>query len=119
MVEAVLLSVVNIKVTSVGVGPSFGTEQRHGEGSGVHDLSRRRGFVTNNHVVEGAVEVCEGRVRERKQIRLTGTVVGTKTDHDIAVVKVDADEFWIQSEVGRSGDLQLGDRRCGRSTAIF
>ena len=104
IVETVLPSVVNIKVTSVGVGP-FGTEERQGEGSGVI-ISKDGTILTNHHVVEGAVEVKVEFASGREA--LTGTVLGSDADHDVAVVKVDADDL-DPIEVGRSGELRLGD----------
>jgi S1-C subfamily serine protease len=102
-VEKVLPSVVNIKVTSVGFGP-FGATERQGEGSGVI-IARDGTILTNHHVVEGAVEVKVEFASGRDP--LTGTVVGSDADHDVAVVKVEADDL-DPLEVGRSADLRLG-----------
>jgi serine protease Do len=103
-VETVLPSVVNIKVTSIGVGP-FGTEERQGEGSGVI-ISKDGTILTNHHVVEGAVEVKVEFASGGEA--LTGTVLGSDAEHDVAVVEVDADDL-DPIEVGRSGELRLGD----------
>ena len=103
MVEMVLPSVVNIKVTSIAAGP-FGTTEQQGEGSGVI-ISRNGTILTNHHVVDGAIEVKVEFASGREA--MTGTVVGSDAAHDIAVVKVDADDL-DPIDVGRSGDLRLG-----------
>ena len=65
-VETVLPSVVNIKVTSVGVGP-FGTEERQGEGSGVIiSQGRNDPYQPSRRRRRGR---GEGRVRERPRAR--------------------------------------------------
>jgi len=105
MVERVLPSVVNVRVTSVAVGPS-GPEQSRGEGSGVV-IDRNGIILTNNHVIAGALEVevvfTDGRPA------MEGTVIGADPQHDLAVVKVDAADLHPIT-VGQSGDLKLGDQ---------
>jgi S1-C subfamily serine protease len=105
MIKRVLPSVVNVRVTSVGVGP-FGTQEATGEGSGVV-IDKNGIILTNNHVIAGAVRVSvlfnDGRAA------MEGRVVGADPQHDLAVVKVDATDL-TPIAIGRSSALQLGDQ---------
>lgn len=105
VVEKVLPSVVNVRVTALSSDPLTGDVQEgKGQGSGVV-IDRRGVIVTNNHVVQTATEVTvvlnDGR-------RLTGSVVDTDPEHDLAVIRVDADDL-APIEFGRSKALRLGD----------
>ncbi|HYN36360.1 MAG TPA: trypsin-like peptidase domain-containing protein [Actinomycetota bacterium] len=105
VVEKVLPSVVNVRVTALSSDPITGdVREGKGQGSGVV-IDRRGVIVTNNHVVQTATEVTvvlnDGR-------RLTGSVVDTDPEHDLAVVRVDADDL-TPIEFGRSESLRLGD----------
>ncbi|HEX2236067.1 MAG TPA: trypsin-like peptidase domain-containing protein [Actinomycetota bacterium] len=103
MVEDVLPSVVNVRVTSVG--PDLA--QRQGEGSGVV-IDRNGIILTNAHVVQGAVEVTIVTSDGKRQ--LEGRVIGAAPERDLAVVKVDARLDPIT--IGRSSppNLRLGDQ---------
>ena len=73
-------------------------------GSGV--IVSAQGYIlTNNHVVEGAdlidLVMTDGR-------RLTGKIVGTDPDTDLAVLKVDADHLPAIT-LGNDEQLQVGD----------
>jgi S1-C subfamily serine protease len=105
MIRHVLPSVVNVRVTQVAFDPTTGASEANAEGSGVI-VSRDGVIVTNNHVVEGAVDVTVAFTNGRQSMR--GTVVGTDPQHDLAVVKVDATGL-TPIELGRSGNLELGD----------
>jgi len=105
MIETVLPSVVNVRVTSVQFDPLGGVQDVEGQGSGVI-VDASGIIVTNNHVVEGATEVEVAFNDEHP--RETGQVLGTVPEKDIAVIKVDA-EGLTPLEVGRSDALRLGD----------
>ena len=99
---AVSPAVVRIK-TSANVDTSNGIIPETGVGSGV--IYDSAGWIlTNRHVVEGsnslAVELNDGRV-------LTGTVYGTDTLTDLAIVKVDATGLPTAS-LGDSTALKVG-----------
>lgn len=75
-----------------------------GEGSGV--VVRSDGvIVTNAHVIEGATDIevttADGRT-------LDATVVGSDPEHDLAVLKIDADDLTAIA-IGSSDQLELGD----------
>ena len=104
VVEEVLPSVVNVRVESLQGGPLGNVQEAEGQGSGViYDDSGL--IVTNNHVVQCAVEVevvlNDGR-------KLDGKVVGTEPSRDLAVVRVAANGL-EPIEEGRSAELRLGD----------
>jgi S1-C subfamily serine protease len=99
VVARVLPSVVHVRTTSFGGGQS--------EGSGVV-LDRRGIIVTNNHVVEGTTDVTVVFNDERHERPLTGTVIGTAPERDLAVIKVAADDL-DPLPLGRSASLRLGD----------
>jgi S1-C subfamily serine protease len=106
MVERVLPSLVNVRVTDLRADPFGGSETVKAEGSGAI-ISRDGYILTNNHVVDGAVSVKvlfnDGRDAA------DGSVVGTDPDRDLAVVKVDEINL-TPVTIGHSGDLKLGDR---------
>jgi S1-C subfamily serine protease len=104
VVDEVLPSVVNVRVTSVQFDPFTGETQGRGQGSGV--IVHKDGIiVTNFHVVSQAVDVevalSDGRV-------LDGEVVGAAPENDLAVIRVEADDL-DPIELGRSETLRLGD----------
>ena len=105
MVERVLPSVVNVRVTQVALNPFGSPQEANAEGSGVI-IAGDGVILTNNHVVAGAVKVQvlfnDGRAA------LEGTVVGTDPQHDLAVVRVKATDL-APMAIGRSGSLHLGD----------
>jgi S1-C subfamily serine protease len=105
IVQKVLPSVVNVRVTAITADPLGQTIEGKGEGSGVV-IDSSGIILTNNHVVEGATDVKivfnDGRDPEE------GQVVGTDPDQDLAVVKVPADDL-KPIELGKSDSLRLGD----------
>ncbi len=103
VVKRVRPSVVNINTESQ-VQTAFGVFPQQGAGSGV--IVRPDGYIlTNFHVVQGAsnikVTLLGGRV-------LPGKVIGTDPLADLAVIKVDSRETLPAVELGRSGELQVG-----------
>src|SRR5579884_3543516 len=103
VVKKVRPSVVNINTESQ-VETIFGVFPQQGAGSGV--IVRPDGYIlTNNHVVQGAttikVTLLGGKV-------LSGRIVGTDPLADLAVIKVSSPEPLPAAELGRSGDLQVG-----------
>ena len=79
------------------------TVEETASGSGVI-ISSDGTIVTNNHVVEGAVEV---RVRMPDRRTLTAEVIGTDRASDLAVLKVKADNL-TPVEMGDSDKLEVG-----------
>ncbi len=79
-----------------------------GWGSGVvYDKNDTKAYIlTNNHVVESAskveIEFTDGSSTE-------GTVVGSDTISDIAVVSVPVDKILQVGDIGKSTDVRLGD----------
>ncbi|MFH1150852.1 MAG: trypsin-like peptidase domain-containing protein [Actinomycetota bacterium] len=84
--EKVTPSVVNIDVRISGQpNPFFQSTEQEGTGSGV--IYSSDGYIiTNNHVVEDAREIT---VTPAGGEELTGKVLGTDPENDIAVVQVD------------------------------
>ncbi|MDP9226224.1 MAG: trypsin-like peptidase domain-containing protein [Actinomycetota bacterium] len=108
VVQKVLPSVVNIRVTQFGVtGLLGGSQTAKAEASGVI-ISRDGTILTNNHVIEGAVKVTVIFNDGIHTQPMEGQVVGADPDHDLAVVKVDATDL-TPITIGRSGSLELGD----------
>lgn len=91
---------VIVKITQGG--------QIAGWGSGViYDTDDNLAYIlTNNHVVENSskveIEYTNGTTTE-------GTVVGTDTIADIAVVSVPKSSIIKVAEIGKSSDVRLGD----------
>jgi putative serine protease PepD len=105
VVEKVLPSVVNVRVTALNVDALGQPVEGKGEGSGV--IIDSSGIIlTNNHVVAGATEVKI--VFNDGRDPVAGQVVGTDPLEDVAVVKVP--EGGLQAiELGQSDSLRLGD----------
>ncbi len=78
--------------------------ERRGMGSGV--IVREDGYVlTNNHVVEGADEV---RVQLSDGRTVSGEIVGTDPETDLAVLKIDATGLQ-PAPLGNSEAIRVGD----------
>jgi serine protease DegQ len=106
-VKKVLPSVVNIHATAFTPGP-FGEPQRgRSEASGII-LSQDGVILTNNHVVANSTQVTVS-FTDGKHGKLKGTVLGTDPEHDLALVKVAANDL-TPITIGSSGKLKLGDR---------
>jgi putative serine protease PepD len=102
LVEEVLPSVVNVRVTGLNSGP-FGGQDAEGSGVVIEDGL----ILTNNHVVAGAIEV-EIVFNDETHEPTEGTVIGTAPERDLAVVEVNT-EGLTAIEIGRSETLALGD----------
>jgi serine protease Do len=104
-IKRVLPSVVNVRVTGVTLNPFGGSQEVRAEGTGV--VVEPNGIIlTNNHVIAGAVKVMVLFTDGHKS--LPGTVIGADAQHDLAVVRVDAQDL-TPMVIGRSSDLELGD----------
>lgn len=80
------------------------TQPRVGFGSGVI-ISKDGYIVTNNHVVEGADEIT---VKLNDERELKGRVIGTDPDTDLALLKIEGDDF-PTIPVGDSDALKVGE----------
>lgn len=98
-------SVVEITTESVSSGNSFyGQYISTGAGSGVI-ISEDGYIVTNNHVIENAnritVKTGEGNEYEAQ-------LIGTDSQTDIAVIKIDAKDL-VKATFGDSSNLEVGN----------
>lgn len=80
------------------------TQPRVGFGSGVI-ISKDGYIVTNNHVVENADEIT---VKLNDERELKGRVIGTDPDTDLALLKIEGDDF-PTLPVGDSDALKVGE----------
>jgi serine protease Do len=89
-------------------GPGGGTIRERSLGSGV--IVDSKGYIlTNRHVVEKA-----DRVRVRLQddpaaVQHDAKVIGTDTETDLAVIKIDLDKPLPAAKLGNSDGMQVGD----------
>ncbi len=102
-VEKISPSVVNIVTKRIMGYDRFNTFEFQGAGSGV--IMNPEGYIlTNNHVVEQTKKVdvylCNGEKYE-------GHVIGTDPSTDIAVIKINGDNFY-SGEFGNSDTLRPG-----------
>ena len=105
VISSVLPSVVNVRVVQLSQASNGQVGEVKAEGTGV--IASADGvIVTNNHVVQGAVQVRV--VFTDGHAAMSGTVIGTDPQHDIAVVKVDATGL-TPVTLGRSSDLSLAE----------
>jgi serine protease DegQ len=107
IVKRVLPSVVNIHAVALTPGPFGQAQTGRSEASGII-LSRDGVILTNNHVVAEATNVTVAFTDGNHQ-QMTGTVLGTDPQHDLALVKVAATDL-SPITVGSSEKLELGDR---------
>ena len=80
------------------------TPEKRGFGSGVI-ISKDGYIVTNNHVIDGADEIS---VKLQDNREFTGRVIGTDVDTDLALVKIEGDDF-PAIPVGSSDALRVGE----------
>lgn len=80
------------------------TPEQKGFGSGVI-ISKDGYIVTNNHVVDGADEIT---VKLHDSRELKGRVIGTDPTTDLALVKIEGDDF-PAIPVGSSDALKVGE----------
>lgn len=97
--DEVLPSVVSLEVTGSG---------QSGSGSGLV-VSQDGYILTNNHVIESAVNSGSIDVVLQDGTRLTGELVGRNADYDLAVVKVDRAGL-TPVQIGDSDSVQVGDQ---------
>lgn len=106
VVEETLPSVVNVRVQNLDENPFTGEfEEGRGQGSGVI-IDDNGIIITNNHVIEGALEVNVVFTDDRDP--LEGQVIGAIPENDLAVIRVEADDL-DAIELGRSDSLDLGE----------
>ncbi len=100
-----LPSVVNVTTNVYQASPSGVPEQ--GEGIGTGFIVRANGVVvTNCHVVQGASRITVF-TSEDEPTRYDARVIGGDCEHDLAVLKVDAEDLPTIA-FGSSTDLRLG-----------
>ena len=80
------------------------TPEQRGFGSGVI-ISKDGYIVTNNHVIDGADEIS---VKLHDSRELKGRVVGTDPTSDLALVKIEGDDF-PAIPIGSSDALKVGE----------
>jgi serine protease Do len=103
--ERVLPAVVNVTTNVYRADPSGQPEQGRGVGTGF--LIRPDGVVvTNCHVVQGASRITVF-TSEEEPTRYEARVIGGDCEHDLAVLKVEADEL-PTVRLGASDGLRLG-----------
>lgn len=107
VVERVLPAVVNVTTDVFRADPLGGSQQGQGVGTGF--IVRRDGvIVTNCHVVEGASRITVS-TSDKNPDRYTARVIGGDCEHDLAVLKVQADGLPTVA-LGNSAGLRLGQR---------
>lgn len=96
--------VVSIQTELSSPMPLFGGSPGMGQGSGF--IVDPDGYiVTNNHVVEGASSI---RVALENGESFEAQLVGTDPKTDVALLKVDAGHKLAAVELGKSGDVEVG-----------
>jgi S1-C subfamily serine protease len=104
-IKRVLPSVVSIHATQITSDPFGDAGASQAEGSGAI-LSANGLIVTNNHVVANATKVKVSFTDGREA--MTGTVLGTDPQRDLALIKVSAHDL-TPFVLGSSAKLRLGD----------
>ena len=100
--------VVNISTQRLTLNWFFEAVPEQGQ-SGSGSIIDRRGYVlTNNHVVEGASEV---NVTLADGTTLSGEVIGSDVENDLAVLKIDPDGRELSTiPLGSSDELRVGQK---------
>ncbi len=99
-------SVVEITTEVVATDQFFGQFVTQGAGSGVI-LSEDGYIITNNHVIDGAKKIT---VRLTNGNEYTAKLIGTDTQTDVAVIKIDTQDEKLQAaELGDSDKLIVGE----------
>jgi serine protease Do len=105
--ERVLPSVVNVTTNIYQASPTGQPQQGKGVGTGF--IVRANGVVvTNCHVVQGASRITVS-TSEATPTRYDARVIGGDCEHDLAVLKVDAQGL-SPLGLGSSADLRLGQQ---------
>ena len=105
VIEEVLPSLVNVRVSGFSSDPFGGGGQTRGQGSGAV-IDSDGIIITNFHVVEDAVRVQIFFTDDHEPV--DGRVVGTDPNRDLAVVKVPTTGL-TPIRIGSSDSLRLGD----------
>lgn len=99
-------SVVEITTEVVSTDQFFGQFVTQGAGSGVV-LSEDGYIITNNHVIDGAKKIT---VRLTNGNEYTAKLIGTDSQTDVAVIKIDTQGEKLQAaELGDSDKLIVGE----------
>ena len=100
--------VVNISTQRLTMNWFFEAVPEQGQ-SGSGSIIDQRGYVlTNNHVIEGASEV---NVTLADGTTMSGEVVGTDVENDLAVLKFDPGDRQLATiPLGDSSDLRVGQK---------
>ena len=98
-------SVVEITVEVVQSNPYYGQYTAQGAGSGVI-ISTDGYILTNNHVIDGASSI---KVTLRSGESYDAKLIGSDSDLDIALLKVDANGL-TAATVGDSSAIGVGDK---------
>ena len=99
-------SVVEISTEVVATDQFFGQFVTQGAGSGVV-LTEDGYIITNNHVIDGAKKIT---VRLTNGNEYTAKLIGTDTQTDVAVIKIDTQNEKLQAaELGDSDQLIVGE----------
>lgn len=117
--EKVSPSIVGVRITVKTQGGFFFDQPQSGTGEGSGIIIREDGYIlTNNHVVQNALDGNSNRLSEGSQIQVvlpnakdkpyTATIVGRDVDSDIAVIKIDAKGL-PAAELGDSDKLKPGE----------
>ena len=105
--ERVLPSVVNVTTNIYQASPTGQPQQGKGVGTGF--IVRANGVVvTNCHVVQGASRITVSTSAD-KPTRYDARVIGGDCEHDLAVLKIDAQGL-SPLGLGSSADLRLGQQ---------
>jgi putative serine protease PepD len=99
--------VVTVEVTGQVGSPFGGTQSQSDTGSGI--IIRPEGYiVTNNHVVEAAVDGGSVHVTLSDGRTVPARIVGTDPSSDLAVLKVDGISGLTAATFAKSADLKVG-----------
>jgi serine protease Do len=91
-----------------GDTPQQPQQPRRGEATGSGFVVDKNGYIlTNNHVVDGATRVQVKLMEDQKLY--TAKVVGTDSELDLAVLKIEADKPLPAVKIGNSDAAQPGD----------
>jgi serine protease Do len=82
------------------------TQQALGSGVLFYKKDSSYYIITNNHVIEGADKITVV-INQKKSYN--GTVIGSDTDVDIAVVRIDTGDSLAIAKFGNSSNIQVGD----------
>ena len=100
-------AIVGITTQVVGQLSIFGTQTvSQAEGSGII-ISSDGYIVTNNHVIEGGSQIT---VLLNTGTEYQATVIGTDSQTDLAVIKIEPTETLTVAELGDSNEVQVGER---------